>query len=267
MAGAADGAAGRPQGPGQRAAPPPPAQGLRYIDAGSFDATRVKILVVGVAGVGKTSLLRTIPEGERVCTVSIEGGLLSVRDMILDGRVKGVVVGQFQELNAVIEKLNGEWRPKFDWVFVDSLSEMAGKCFSVYHARFGENGYGKWECYYEALGRTVRRFLELPKYNIVFTSLMSSTGGEKPVPCPDVDGDKMKTRLAGLFDGLFFMEVDKSSKTQRRILRTSHATLPAKDRSGRLDPVEPAHLGHIRDKILQRGARGGEDTTDGAEGA
>jgi hypothetical protein len=277
MAEATAGAARRPQG--ARAAPraaqaaprqaqaAAPAAGLRYIGADCFDATRVKILVVGVAGVGKTSLLRTIPEGERVCTVSIEGGLLSVRDMILDGRVKGVAVGQFQELAAVADRLRGDWQDRFDWVFVDSLSEMAGKCFSLCHARFGENGFGKWESYYEALGRTVRRFLELPKFNIVFTSLMSSTGGERPVHCPDVDGEKMKTRLAGLFDELFFMEVDRSDRSQRRIFRTGHGPLPAKDRSGLLDPVEPAHLGHIRDKILRRPAPGGMNTTHGAEGA
>ena len=84
----------------------------------SMDTTnRICALVVGPAGIGKTSLLRTIfgqqfnsktgqweqisePAG-KVCTLSAESGLLCVRDLIASGQVEGFEIGTFQDMREV----------------------------------------------------------------------------------------------------------------------------------------------------------------------
>ena len=51
---------------------------------------RFTALVIGEAGIGKTSLLRTIPEEDKVCVLSAESGLLAVRDLVKAGRVEEI---------------------------------------------------------------------------------------------------------------------------------------------------------------------------------
>jgi hypothetical protein len=228
---------------------------IKYITPDCVDGKRIKVLVIGEAGVGKTSLLRTIPEDESVFTISAEGGLLSVNDMLQAGKIKGVVINSFPELNSVFDHLKTDWLPKFSWVFIDSLSELAAQCFSIYHQKFGDNTYALWPNYYEAFWRMVRRFRDLPKYNIVFTSLLAHKEVNKITKYfPMVIGDRMQTVIPGEFDELFYMEVNRASKAKRRVFHTnSGGRYPAKDRSGKLNSTEPAHLGYIRDKILNIG--------------
>ena len=73
-------------------------------------ANRISALVVGPAGIGKTSLLRTLcgqtfndgkwektGEAEKVFVLSAESGLLCVRDLIQSGDVKGCEIGSLKE--------------------------------------------------------------------------------------------------------------------------------------------------------------------------
>jgi len=72
---------------------------LQSINNGSVD--KIKVLVIGPAGIGKTSLARTTatPEGEqKVCVLSAESGLLSIRDLIKNGSVEGFEIGTIDEM-------------------------------------------------------------------------------------------------------------------------------------------------------------------------
>jgi hypothetical protein len=216
------------------------------------DQFRAKVLVVGRAGVGKTSLLRTIPKDERVCTVSVEGGLLAVSDMVRAGRVQGVAADSWADAVAALNMLRTEWKGKYDWVFVDSLSEAAAKCFTVYWDMFSKNAnnFGLWQHYSEALCRLVRGFKDLPLH-VVFTSLLASKeDGGRTLYFPDVPQDAVKTRVMGMFDEVFLMDVRHGpGRERRRVFRTDYFD-SGKDRAGGLDPEEPAHLGRVRDKII-----------------
>jgi hypothetical protein len=231
----------------------PPRKPLTFITPDCVDGSRIKALIVGQAGVGKTSLLRTIPENERVCTISVEGGLLSVNDMLRAGKINGVIIDDFKELDTVLDHLRTDWLDKFDWVFLDSISELSAKCLTHYYNLTPNDNRNLYNHYGEAMYSLTRRIKDLPKYNIICTCMLGTkTENDKTTFVPDVPG-KMQTRLTGLFDELFYMEVQiGSDKTSKRVFKTNIGAFPAKDRSGKLAPTEPANLGHIRDKILNK---------------
>ena len=70
---------------------------------------------------------------------------------------------------------------------------------------------------------------------------------------PQIDGSKTGLALPGIVDEVLTMaEVKDDAGTASRafICQTINPwSYPAKDRSGRLAPVEPAHLGRLMEKI------------------
>jgi hypothetical protein len=220
----------------------------------------VTVLVIGRAGVGKTSLIRTIPEDESVFVVSAESGLLSVQDLVASGRIKGVNVRDMDEVRRVAGYLGGRWRGQYQWVFVDSLTELALRIHSDAAELFAGNNYGLWDSYNLELGRAIRGFRDLPGCNVVFTCLERLEASERSSRhfVPDVPGGKTNERIQGWFDEVMYMTVKtgKDGRTSRIFFTSSAGNLPAKDRSGRLDREEEAHLGRIRDKILGLGGPG-----------
>jgi hypothetical protein len=225
---------------------------LKYISPDCVDMQRVKALVIGRAGVGKTSLLRTIPENERVCTLSAEGGLLSVSDLVMSGWVKGVIIEDYANISVVLKHLETDWQEKFDWVFVDSLSEVAAMCYQKYHSTAETNDFGKhWHDYYFDLSRLIKRFMGLPKYHVIFTCLETTVElNGRNIQAPNVPSNSMRTQIPGMFDEVFYMDVDQGVMPPKRIFRTDISVTESKSRSGVLDKTEPANLGIIRDKIL-----------------
>jgi hypothetical protein len=228
--------------------------GLKWITPGCVDTKRLRILVVGPSGVGKTSLLRTIPENERVCTVSVEGGLLSVRDMLIDKKIQGVEITEYKDIHKVLQYLESDWVNKFDWVFIDSLTELATMCYGVYYDKYQAqtNTFGIWNDFNEVFNRLLMRLKNLPKYHIVLTCLESIVElSNKKIAAPDIPGERMKKKVLSHYDEVFFMEIDKTSKEGNRIFTTRlGANFSGKDRSGVLNSKEPADLGYIKNKIM-----------------
>jgi hypothetical protein len=69
---------------------------------------------------------------------------------------------------------------------------------------------------------------------------------------PSVSGRGVKEKLPAYFDEVFFMTLasNKLGET-KRVLHTNHdPQMPAKDRSGKLAPLEEANLGVVRAKIF-----------------
>jgi nucleoside-triphosphatase THEP1 len=117
---------------------------LQWITPGLND--RFNCLVFGRPGVGKTSLLRTIPPEEGVCTLSAESGLLAVRDMVDAGRVSGVVINSIEDFEESWRQLatNPAWKAAYRWVFIDSLTEIASRCMAVLETQDYKDARQMW---------------------------------------------------------------------------------------------------------------------------
>ena len=231
---------------------------LQWITPDCAKLTKLKALVIGRSGIGKTSLLRTIPPEEKVFTVSAEGGLITVRDLVDSGRVVGAMAKTFLEFTEIARRLGTEWAGKFSWVFVDSLTEAANLCYEKHKVAENGNDFGRSASkYYTDLYVTIKKYLDLPDCHTVFTALETETDlKDKKMTVPLVPSKTMQIRMPGLFDEVWLMEMDMSVKPPRRVFRTSAKLADSKDRTQVLADTEPALLGYIRNKIFNTQLKG-----------
>lgn len=217
---------------------------------------RFTTLVIGQAGIGKTSLLRTIPENEPVCVVSAESGLLCVRDLVESKRVQGFVVETFTDLAEIFQYLQKEGKSYFKWIFIDSLTEIASKCVEALKIKYPDrkDSFPLWGEYSEKMTALIKAYRDIPDYNVVFTCLpaMEKDDLNRIYFGPSIQSSSLKERLTGYFDEVLYMVSlpDNEGKERRAFITQPYERYPAKDRSGRLALVEQPSLQAIKQKIL-----------------
>jgi len=213
-------------------------------------------LVIGQSGIGKTSLLRSLPTDEPVCVISAEAGLLCVRDLVESKRVQGFEVNSFADMGEIYQYLTGEGKGIFKWIFIDSLTEIAGRCLESLKVKYPDkaNSFQLWGDYADKIGQLVRAYRDLSAYNVVFTCLDSVDKDDlnRRFIGPQMAGSSVKEKLASWFDEVFYMISlpDAEGKEKRCFVTQPWTCYPGKDRSGKLAVVEHPHLGQIKQKIL-----------------
>ncbi len=235
-------------------------------------ANRICALVVGPAGVGKTSLLRTIqgqefnPETEkwdqvtepagRACTLSAESGLLCVRDLIVDKQVEGFEVSSFNDLREAYTALMSEdFKQRYQWIYIDSLTEISARCVEMVKQKYpsSKDSFPMWGEYNDSMTAVIKAFRDMTSYNVVFTCLetIDKDGNGFRFKGPMISGTSLKERLTSYFDEVFYMErVRDDSGRESVVFHTREPVGLAKDRSGKLLSEEPANLLTIQRKIL-----------------
>jgi hypothetical protein len=228
---------------------------LNRITAQSAD--RLIALVVGHAGIGKTSLLRTIPQDANVCVLSAEAGLLCVRDLVQSGRVQGFEIQDFASLAEAYTELQKEESKKaFQWIFIDSLTEIASRCVEAMKAKYPDrkDSFPMWGEYADRMTALIKGFRDMTSYNVVFTCLDSveKDDNNKRYIGPSISGSALKERLASYFDEVFYMisTPDQNGNERRIFVCQPWDRYPAKDRSGKLDTAETPDLSAISEKIF-----------------
>jgi len=228
---------------------------LTYITPES--ANRFNALIIGRPGIGKTSLLRTIPADEPVCTLSAEAGLLCVRDLVVSGQVTGVDIKSLAEFQEVLDLLKTkEWQKAYRWIFIDSLTEIAARCVEEFQKRFPDkqDSFNLWGNYLDTMTGLIKGFRDLTAYNVIFTCLETVEVDEvkRRFIGPDIQGTKLKERLTSYFDEVFYMtsQADENSEEQRVLYTQPYGKQPGKDRSGKLSLIEQPNLANIAAKIL-----------------
>ena len=213
-------------------------------------------LVIGQSGIGKTSLLRTIPPDEPVFVVSAESGLLCVRDLVQTGRVQGVEVENFADLAQAYEYLNSPQAAGYKWLFIDSLTEISDRCVEAMKAKYPNksDSYPMWGEYNDKMTALIKAYRDLRQYSVVFTCLDSTEKDEnnKRYVGPLVAGSSLKEKIASWFDEVFYMVSlpDQEGKEQRYLITQPWEKYPGKDRSGKLALAEQPDLAAIKAKIL-----------------
>jgi phage nucleotide-binding protein len=214
--------------------------------SGDVAASQVRLLVYGQAGAGKTSLIPSLPDP---VILSAEGGLLSIAGSNLP----------FVEINSV-ETLREAYQwltesseaAQFQSVALDSISEIAEVVLANEKATAKDprQAYGALQ---DVMGGIIRAFRDLPGRHVYFTAKLEKSQDEmgRILYSPSMPGAKLGQQLPYFFDLVLPLRVEKDAEgnTVRSLQCQSDGLWTAKDRSGRLDPWEPADLGHVIRKI------------------
>jgi phage nucleotide-binding protein len=208
---------------------------------------RLKIVIYGPAGAGKTRLAATTGDPSATIIVSAEAGLLSLRgEDIAVAEVKSLA-----ELRAVYAYLRKGDHP-YRWVIVDSISEIAEVCLGEEKrsAKDPRAAYGQMA---EVVVGTLRAFRDLPCH-VVFTAKQdrTQTEGGAMLYGPSMPGKQLGPAVGYLVDEMWALRVTKGDDGALiRSLQTGpDGVYDAKDRSGSLQHHEPADLSAVAAKIL-----------------
>ena len=259
--------------------------GLQIVTAEQRMAERrgSKICIVGQSGVGKTSLLRTV-DPHSTLFIDLEAGDLAVQDVPVDqlrpqtwAELRDLacfLAGPAENLAAkatygadhyrhAVEKFgSADALNKYQTVFLDSLSVASRLCFAwaeqqpdAFNAKGERNLLGA----YGLLGREMMQFIGRLQHarmnNIVFVVLMDEKEDDfkRKSWALQIEGGKAARELPGVVDELITLAIIRPDDgPPYRAFVTDPANewgFPAKDRSGRLDPMEKPHLGDLFNKL------------------
>jgi len=206
----------------------------------------VNILVYGLAGSGKTSLIKTMQD---VIVLSAEGGLLSISD----SDIPYIEINSIDDLKEAYSWLiDSEDAAKFKTIAIDSISEVAEVCLSHEKAisKDGRAAYGNMQ---DEMAQIIRAFRDIPNRNVFMTAKCEKAQDEmgRLLYSPSMPGNKSGQQLPYFFDEVLALRVEKDAdgNTQRALMCDSDGVWAAKDRSGILDSWESPDLGEIIKKI------------------
>ncbi|MEG3640653.1 ATP-binding protein [Magnetococcus sp. PR-3] len=207
----------------------------------------LKILVYGQAGAGKTVLCRTMP-GKKII-ISAESGLLSLRGE----DIPVIEVKSLSVLTEAFNYLNSPEGQQYDWIALDSLSEIAEAVLAneLKNAKHAMQAYGETQT---KMLQTIRAFRDLPGRNVYMSAKMERQKDEATgavLYAPSMPGNKLAQQIPYLFDFVFALrsERDQQGVTQRWMQTMQDIQYMAKDRSGSLEPYELPDLAVINSKI------------------
>lgn len=249
----------------------------------------VKALIVGPAGVGKTSLLRTL-DPKTTLFIDLEAGDLAVQDVLADSlrpqtweecrdlacylggpnpALPPTAVFSQAHFDAVCESLGGaDALKKYETYFVDSITVAGRLCFRWCEQQpesFNDRGKKDVRGTYGLMGREMIGWLTHLQHtrgkNVIFVGILEKTVDDFNTThwALQIEGGKTGKELPGIVDQIATMQfVDfGDGKPVRALICTEPNPLgyPAKDRAGRLDQFEEPHLGKWLAKLTTKGER------------
>ncbi len=231
---------------------------LKITKTGDIATKRVAILIVGTSGVGKTSLIRTLPapEGETLM-ISLEGGVAC-----LDGTNYDVIEIDSRNPIAEIEELyelltTDKFKKKYKYIFIDSLTEMGQSIISFLkkdpHYGQAKNTLQLYGKYAELMTTIIKSFRDMTDYSVIFTCLDSiDRDGLEKIESVNVPGTSIKNGLRGWFDIVLSYKIykDEEGNIIRKLVSDVGESPISKDRTNKLDSFEDPDLSVIIKKVL-----------------
>lgn len=246
---------------------------------------RIKAAIFGPSGVGKTSLLRslTVP----ALFVDMEGGDLSIADCAVDSikirrweeaRDLACLIGgpnlaasqnepyglaHFDYVQSQIgprEEVLG----KYELMFFDSITVLSRMCMAwseVQPENITAKGAKDTRGAYGLMGREMLKLLTHVQHtadkHVIFVGILDQKTDDfnRMIWEPQMEGSKVGREMPGIVDEVLTMvTMDDPDQpgNKHRVFVTQQGNqwgFPAKDRSGRLDPIERADLQHVINKI------------------
>jgi hypothetical protein len=244
-----------------------------------------KVLIVGPTGVGKTSLLRTL-DPARTLFVDIEAGDPSVLDLPvptirvddwptardLACRIGGpnksfaptacYSQAHFDAIGGALENLD-----QYNVLFVDSITAMTRLSFrwaeqqpEAFSDRSGRKDVrGAYGLHAREMILWLNQLQHARAKNVVFVGILERVVDEFNRPEWRLQSEGLKTarELPGIVDQILtyqFLNFGDDKPPTRGFVCTSPNPwgYPAKDRSGRLDQIEPPDLGKLLTKLTSK---------------
>ncbi|WP_035690214.1 ATP-binding protein [Bradyrhizobium elkanii] len=243
----------------------------------------VKALIVGPAGVGKTSLLRTL-NPDNTLFVDLEAGDLAVQDVAVDSvrpdtweacRDLACYLGgpnpalpdtacysreHYREVLNTFGSTNT--LAKYHTYFIDSITVAGRLCFRWCEQQpesFNERGKKNVLGTYGLMGREMVNWLVHLQHardrNVIFLGLLEKELDDfKMVHWElQIEGSKTGKELPGIVDQIITMQfIDFGDGNPVRAFVCTQPNpwgYPAKDRAGRLEQIEEPHLGKLLSKL------------------
>ena len=244
-----------------------------------------KVALVGPAGVGKTSQLKTLPTNTTLF-VDLEAGDLSVRDWTGD-TVRPRTWPEFRDLvvflagpmptasadqafsQAHFEHVCTRFGDpaqlaKYDTYFVDSLTVLSRLCFAWCKTQpqaFSEKtGKPDSRGAYGQLGQEMIAALTYLQHvrdkHVIYVAILEEKMDDfnRRFYQLQLEGSKTALELPGVLDEvvtLAILKADDGTNYRGFVTRADNPFgYPSKDRSGRLDAIEEPHLGKLIAKCL-----------------
>lgn len=244
----------------------------------------LKIGVAGVPGIGKTSLIQTLPT-DRTLHVEIEDGDLSVANWAGDV-FRPTTWPQFRNLVTLLAGPSAtatagdaysedKYRAlctdqgdmtlidRYEYVFIDSLSALSRLCFAwcktqpqALSEKTGKpDTRGAYGLLASEMVNAITILQHMQSRHVIYTVILNEKVGEKNEKSYELqlEGSKTTAEFLGVVDVIATMSLQPSPSGPKRVLITRQdnlLNLPAKDRSGRLAQTEEPHLDSLIAKCL-----------------
>lgn len=219
---------------------------MKIQNTGDYTLNKVKSLVYGGAGIGKTRLCATAPNP---IILSAESGLLSLRKENLPA----IIIKTMDDLYEAYDWLTGSAEAKaYETVCLDSISEIAEAILAA-EKELNADPRKAYLNMQERTEKLIKAFRDLPDYNVYFSCKMEriSTDTGAVLYAPSFPGRNLAQNVSYLFDEVFAMVAftDEKNNTSRWLQTGTDAKYMCKDRSGALDMYVEPNLTAIFNKI------------------
>jgi phage nucleotide-binding protein len=229
---------------------------MQFQSTKDFSTNQLKILIIGESGAGKTHTATTVTGNPLI--INAENGLLTLQDYDFDVSDISQAEPAENKLNKLIETYNflrtQEAQDKYQWVFIDSLTEISQILVQALHDKYPDrkDGLVMWGEYSKRMKGLIKAFRDLKGYHVVMTALDAKDKDDHGRMFHGVDmSGKISSQCPALFDEVFFLRVFETDEgdIKRAFQTRKNDNYIAKDRSGKLDLYEPTDLAHITTKI------------------